>query len=143
MTSDAPAVDHPAVGISDEADVGRPGSGLHTRQIGDSQRIGCSRGEVAADQVGMPRRGDVRFGGSDSFAPPPKSLEAPAPAPRRGTPAPTPASLFPRSGASSTSRAFQTKDVDLQYKSYMHEHPRTDCSGFKTRQVWVRVPGTR
>ena len=68
--SDPPADDHPAERVDDEAHVGHPGPGRHEGQIGHPQLIGCGRGEVAAHQIGMPRRGRVGFGGADPFAAP-------------------------------------------------------------------------
>ena len=70
MPGDAPADDHPAERVGDEADVGHTGPGRHERQIGHPQLIGRGRGEIPAHQIGMPRRGGVGFGGADPFAAP-------------------------------------------------------------------------
>ncbi len=68
MAGHAPADDHPAERVGDEADVTHTGPGGDECQIGDPQLIGRGRGEIPAHQIGMTRRGGVGFGGADPFA---------------------------------------------------------------------------
>lgn len=69
MRGDAPADDHPGVRVGDEAHVGHTGPGRYECQVGEPQRIRRRRGEVAPDQIKMPRCFRVGFGGAYPFAP--------------------------------------------------------------------------
>ena len=66
---DPPAHNHPAERVDDEAHVSDAGPGGHERQVRHPEPVWCGRGELALDEVRVPRRRRIRAGGLHPLRP--------------------------------------------------------------------------